>query len=358
MTPTGRSSRGAGVSIAAPRSFTRALAAAALSLGLPGPAQAQLPAGTATATPAAAASPAPLDAATPELPLWPGVAPGSEGVAVQESITERSTDAAVHDRFVAGVVRPRLLVFRAAKPSGTGVIITPGGGYGRTVLDKEGFETARWLAARGVSAFVLLYRLPGEGHAQRADVPLQDAQRAVRLVRGRAQELGLDAHRIGFLGFSAGGHVAASVATRFDAKVYAPVDALDAGSARPDFSILIYPVISMDASIGHGGSRRALLGETPSAAALATYSLENAVTAATPPTLLILADDDTVVLPENSLRYYSALHRNGVPAELHIFARGKHGFGIRGAQGLPVGNWPELVGAWLAASGFAVMPER
>jgi len=175
-------------------------------------------------------------------------------------------------------------------------------------------------------------------------------------VRGRARDYGLDEHRIGVLGFSAGGHVAASVATRFDAKVYADVDALDAGSARPDFSILLYPVISMDATFAHGGSRDALLGEAPSAAAVASYSLQNAVTAATPPTLLISADDDTAVIPENSLRYYAALHRHGVPAEMHIFARGKHGFGIRGAQGLPVGNWPEIAWAWLTASGFLPAP--
>jgi acetyl esterase/lipase len=128
------------------------------------------------------------------------------------------------------------------------------------------------------------------------------------------------------------------------------VDALDAGSARPDFSILLYPVISLDASIAHGGSRLALLGEAPSAAAILRYSLENAVTAATPPTLLILADDDASVVPENSLRYYAALHRNGVPAELHIYAHGKHGFGIRQAQGLPIGKWPEVAWTWLAAS--------
>ena len=330
----------------APTSFVRGIAGVALlALGVLQPARA--------APPAAAIEPA-----ASEIALWPGAAPGSETLALNETITERSTDPAVHDRFVAGVLRPRLLVFRAQTPNGTAVIITPGGGYVRTVLDKEGFETARWLAARGVSAFVLVYRLPGEGHERRADVPLQDAQRAVRLVRARAHELGIDVHRIGFLGFSAGGHVAASVATRFDARVYAPVDALDAASARPDFSILLYPVVSMDASIAHAGSRRALLGDAPSPTALATHSLENAVTAATPPTLLILTDDDTVVLPENGLRYHASLRRNHVPAELHIFARGKHGFGIRGAQGLPVGDWPELVGAWLAASGFGVMPER
>jgi acetyl esterase/lipase len=306
----------------------------------------------ACAAPAASA----VEPAATEIALWPDVAPGSRGLTLKESITERSADPTIRDRFVSGVLRPRLLVFPAPRPNGTGVILAPGGGFVREVLDKEGFETARWLAARGVSAFVLVYRLPGEGHAQRADVPLQDAQRAVRLVRGRANDFGLDAHRIGFLGFSAGGHVAASVATRFEAKVYAPVDALDAGSARPDFSILLYPVISMDASIAHGGSRQALLGEAPSAAAVASASLENAVTASTPPTLLILTDDDPAVPPDNGVRYYSALHRNGVPAELHVFASGKHGFGIRLAQGLPVGDWPKMAQTWLEASGFLPAP--
>jgi acetyl esterase/lipase len=307
---------------------------------------------SAVLSPALAAEHAAIEPGIAELALWPGVAPGSQLVEVRETVTERSKDPQQRDRFVAGVTRPRLLLFPAAKPNGTGVIIAPGGGYVRTVLDKEGFETARWLAARGVSAFVLLYRLPGEGHAQRADVPLQDAQRAVRLVRGRARDWGLDARRIGVLGFSAGGHVAASVATRFDARVYGPVDELDRGSARPDFTILLYPVIRMDASFGHGGSRQALLGEAPSAATISSYSLEHAVTAATPPTLLILTGDDTAVLPENGLRYYSALHRSGVPAELHVFARGKHGFGIRLAQGLPVGSWPEVARTWLTDSGF------
>lgn len=337
------------------RSFVARSVALASLIGLgiePVAAAGPAPTGPAAAGPAAVVASALAPDAT-ELPLWPGLAPGSEQLtSLRESVTERSKDPQLKDRFVAGVTRPRLLVFRAAKPSGMGVIVAPGGAYARTVLDKEGFETARWLAARGVSAFVLLYRLPGEGHARRADVPLQDAQRAVRVVRGHARDLHLDGARIGVLGFSAGGHVAASVATRFDAQVYAPVDGLDAGSARPDFSILLYPVISMEATVGHGGSRQALLGEAPNAAAIASYSLENAVTAATPPTLLLLTGDDTAVVPENSLRYYAALRRHDVPAELHVFAKGGHGFGIRLAQGLPVGNWPELARTWLAASGL------
>jgi acetyl esterase/lipase len=296
-----------------------------------------------------------------EIALWPGAAPGSIGLALTESVTERSQDPQQRDRFVTGMLRPRLLWIKPDKPradTGLALIIAPGGGYVREVLDKEGLETARWLAARGISSFVLLYRLPGEGHQQRADVPLQDAQRAVRLLRGRAREFAIDPRRIGVLGFSAGGHVAASVATRFDAKVYRAVDALDALSARPDFSILLYAVLSLDPAIAHGGSRQALLGEAPSAAELRQYSAENNVTAATPPTLLILADDDTSVVPANSLRYYEALHRVSVPVELHIYARGKHGFGIRGARGLPVAAWPEVAWNWLSASGFLSSPAR
>jgi acetyl esterase/lipase len=306
----------------------------------------------------AAPSAAPLEAGTTQIALWPEAAPGSRDTTLTESISERSQDREHRDRFVVGVSRPRLVVFPATKPNGTALIIAPGGGYVREVLDKEGFETARWMAARGVSAFVLLYRLPGEGHAARADVPLQDAQRAVRVLRGRARELGVDAQRIGFMGFSAGGHVAASVATRFDAQVYAPLDALDAVSARPDFSILLYPVISLDPSIAHDGSRRALLGDSPSPAAIRSYSADQNVTAKAPPTLLILADDDPSVAPENALRYYRALHQMSVPAELHVFSQGKHGFGIRGAHGLPVGNWPELAWSWLTASGFVPASKR
>ena len=300
-----------------------------------------------------------------EIELWPGAAPGSSALALTESVTERSKDPRQQDRFVTGLLRPRLLWIKAEKvrapapnpePSGVALIIAPGGGYVREVLDKEGFETARWLAARGISSFVLLYRLPGEGHQQRADVPLQDAQRAVRLLRGRAREFGIDPRRIGVLGFSAGGHVAASVATRFDAKVYQPVDSLDALSARPDFSILLYAVVSLDPAIAHAGSRQALLGEAPSATEIRQYSAENNVTAATPPTLLILTDDDTSVVPANSLRYYEALHRLSVPVELHIYARGKHGFGIRGARGLPVAAWPDVAWSWLSASGFLASP--
>jgi acetyl esterase/lipase len=273
-------------------------------------------------------------------------------VTLTEAITERSSDPNRPDRFVSGVVRPKLLVFAAREPNGTALIIAPGGGYVREVLDKESFEIADWVSARGVTAFVLTYRLPGEGHERRADVPLQDAQRAMRLVRARAAEWRIDEARVGFMGFSAGGHVAASVATRADEVVYERVDAVDAKSARPSFSILLYPVISMDPGVGHTGSRQALLGESPSDALVLASSADRQVTARTPPTLMILAYDDTLVVPEHSLRYYRALHQAGVSAELHIYAAGKHGFGIRGAAGLPIGRWPEVAWSWLRSSGL------
>jgi acetyl esterase/lipase len=288
----------------------------------------------------------------PELRLWPGSAPGSGQLDLTETITNRSADPSRPDRAVSGVLHPTLSVFAPEHPSGVGLIIAPGGGYIREAIDKEGFEIASLLAGRGVTAFVLKYRLPAEGHAQRADVPLQDAQRAMRLVRARAAEFGVDSARIGCLGFSAGGHVAASLATRSGAKVYEPLDAIDSESARPDFSILLYPVISMVGGLAHAGSRNALLGPTPTELEVVTYSADHNVTSSTPPTLLILADDDATVAPENSLQYYRALHQAGVSAELHVFAAGRHGFGTHGAEGLPVGDWPNIASTWLMAAGI------
>ncbi|TWB44399.1 alpha/beta hydrolase [Nitrospirillum pindoramense] len=288
-------------------------------------------------------------------PIWPGgVGPGSEGVSIQESVVERSADPTLHDRYTLGITRPHLVVYRPSHPNGTALLVMPGGGYRWVVVDKEGDEIGRRLSAAGVTVFVLTYRLPGEGHAQAADVPLQDAQRALRLIRARAAEWGLDPHRIGAMGLSAGGHVAASLGTRYDAPVYAPVDTADQQSARPDFLALIYPVASMDPAIAHKGSRNQLLGATPTPAQDAAYSTERSVTSQTPPTFLLHADDDPSVPVENSLRFYAALHAAKVPAELHIFRQGGHGFGLRGARGLPVAAWPDLYIAWVR--GLGMMP--
>jgi acetyl esterase/lipase len=286
-----------------------------------------------------------------ELPLWPGVAPGSEQVTVSETVEDRSTDAKKPDRAVHGIRTPTLTAFVPKQPNGASLIIAPGGGYVREVIDKEGSEIASWFAERGVTVFVLKYRLPGEGHAHASFVALADAQRAVRLVRSQAASWQLDPARIGFLGFSAGGHVAASLATQFARKVYEPLDPSDALSARPDFLLLLYPVISMQEPIVHQGSKHALLGAHPSAADVALHSCELHVTNASPPTFLALADDDHAVLPENSLRYYQALKRAQVRAELHVFLHGGHGFALRGPPEEASRHWPELAWQWLLGLG-------
>lgn len=278
--------------------------------------------------------------------LWPSGPPGGIPAGLQQVMIDRAPPGGPIDRAVTGVVRPTLSVFRPARPDGSAVLLVPGGSYERVVVDKEGFETARWLADRGATAFVLLYRLPGDGWAAGPDAPLQDAQRALRLVRSRADAFGLDAARTGVLGFSAGGHLAARLATRFETGTYAGVDAADTQSLRPAFAGLLYPVISMRPGVAHATSRARLLGPAPSAQALAAYSVDEGAGPQTPPGFLTLALDDPSVPPENSLRMLAALRRAGVPAELHAFEEGGHGFGLRKAQGLPAAAWPELFHRW------------
>ncbi|MEC5388033.1 alpha/beta hydrolase [Uliginosibacterium sp. H3] len=282
-----------------------------------------------------------------EIPLWPAAAPGSAALTFDELIEERSPDtSAFFDRAITRISRPRLAVFRPERPNGAAILLVPGGGYQRVVWDKEGVDVARWLTGLGVTVCVLVYRLPAEGHEEGRNVPLQDAQRAMRLVRQHTAEWDVDVARVGAMGFSAGGHVVSSLATGFDRAVYAPVDAADGLSARPDFVVLGYPVISMDAVIAHAGSRQNLLGAEPDAALLKAHSSDECVDAATPETFILLPDDDAAVPPENSIRYYLALRKAGVKAELHVFRDGGHGFGIRLATG-PVSAWTRLCENWL-----------
>lgn len=305
--------------------------------------------------------------AASRIALWPGgLAPGDTPPAAPQRILERSADPALPDRYIEGVAQPYLVVYRPARPNGTALLVLPGGGYQRIVLDKEGAVLVPAFAeAGGITLFVLRYRLPGEGHPHGRDVPLADAQRAIRLIRARAGAFGVDPRRVGVLGFSAGGHVAASLATRFEERAYPARDAADRLSARPDFQLLVYPVIDMGAAsrcsdppapaqrcgasepIAHPGSRRHLLGAAPDAATVARYSLQNRVDARTPPGFLVHAQDDTAVPVENSLVFYAALRRAGVPAEMHLFPRGGHGFGIRGTAGLAVAAWPRLALDWI-----------
>jgi acetyl esterase/lipase len=227
------------------------------------------------------------------------------------------------------------------------VIICPGGGYGRLSVVREGRDVAARLNAMGVSAFVLRYRLKEYGHP----APLRDALRAVRLVRSRASEWGIRPDRIGILGFSAGGHLAASAATLFDAPEGKTGAALDSVDARPDFAVLVYPVILTEGPHAHEGSRRNLLGDNPDPSLVRRLSLDNQVTARTPPTFLVHTSEDTSVPLENSLAFYAALRRAGVPSELHLFPRGKHGFGLDEGLGA-TSKWMDRVQDWMGASGW------
>ncbi|WP_296596811.1 alpha/beta hydrolase [Phenylobacterium sp.] len=284
--------------------------------------------------------------------LWPGRAPGALSVLPREQIVDRRPKSGFQDRFVTGIGAPLMTVFRPAKPSGAACLIAPGGGYVRVVIDKEGFEIAHRLTAAGVACFVLRYRLPAEGWSDPSDVPLQDAQRAVRLIRANAGRYGIDPRRVAVLGCSAGGHVAASLATGHSRAVYAPIDDADRQSARPDLCALLYPVIDMARPYAHAGSRASLLGATPTPDTEARYSPHRQVTAETPPTFLVHAADDASVPVENSLNHLAALRAAKIPAEAHIFEEGGHGFGIWLARGKPAHAWPELFLAWAGRRGW------
>lgn len=281
-------------------------------------------------------------------PLWPdGDAPGAKSSNATLTLESDHTGNSAWDRAVTGVRAPHITVFRPQVSNGIGILVTPGGSYKRVVLDKEGTALAPAFTARGYTLFVMTYRLPGDGHLEGANAPLADVQRAMRTVRSQAARWGVQPDKLGVLGFSAGGHVAASLGTRFDEGVYPPSDAVDDVSARPDFMALVYPVISMNNDFGHLGSRRELIGENPTDEERQHYSLEQRVSRATPPTFLLHAIDDPSVKVENSLAMFTALRAQQIPVEMHLFERGLHGFGIRDALGLPAETWPQLMMNWI-----------
>lgn len=288
---------------------------------------------------------------TETIRLWSGAAPGGERVSVTAKVVERSTDPAFHDRFAQYTTDPILTVLRPNRPNGASLLLIPGGGYKWSVVDKEGMDCARVFAEAGVTCFVLRYRLPGDGWAAGPDAPLQDAQRALRLVRAQATAHGLDPARVGVLGASAGGHLAGLLTARTDA-TYAAVDEADTMSFRPDLSILMYPVATMADPFVHAGSRRELLGATPTAEAIGRYSLERMDWTGAPPVFLLHAIDDASVPVENSLQLLSALRAADVPAEAHLFQEGGHGFGIRLIEGKPATVWPRLAMAWASRHGW------
>jgi acetyl esterase/lipase len=261
--------------------------------------------------------------------LWPGAAPGMPAPPPAEEVRERSADPAYNDRAMFHIRRPRLAVFRPARPNGSAMLIIPGGSYARVVMDKEGFETARWLKARGVTAFVLFYRLAIDGWADGPDVSRLDAEQAMRLLRRDFAPA-----RIGAMGFSAGGHVCASLLVRAGA------------DTRPAAGVLLYPVISLSPPVANVESRVNLLGADPSPERERAYAPYLHVPAGAPPCLLIHAEDDPAVPVENTLLMRAALRARGAGVETHLFPDGGHGFGIRGARGKSVEHWPELFFAW------------
>ena len=283
---------------------------------------------------------------TETIDLWPGGPPGAPATLPIETVHERSRDPAYNDRYVTGISRPRMAVFRPANPNGGAALIFPGGGYRWVVVDKEGYEMARLLAARGITAFVLFYRLPADGWASGPDTPLIDAQRAVRLIRHRAGTYGIDPRRFSALGFSAGGHVCASLLTRFGAHVYDPIDSADSLSARPDIAAPIYPVISMSAPTAHAGSRELLIGKNASAELERAYNPALNVPSDAPPVFLCHAEDDPAVPVANTLMLREGLLKAKVPVETHLYPEGGHGFGLRLAKGKSVEGWQEVLFAW------------
>jgi acetyl esterase/lipase len=265
--------------------------------------------------------------------LWPDGAPGAKG-------TEDGD-------------KPSLTIYLPPEEKATGaaVVICPGGGYGHLAMDHEGHQIAQWLNSFGVAGFILKYRHRNSGAGYGHPAPLQDAQRAVRTVRARAKEWKINPGRIGILGFSAGGHLASSAGTHFQNRYSDIKDSIDRVSCRPDFMILIYPVISFTEWCTHKGSRRNLLGDNPEKELVENLSNEKQVTHQTPPTFLVHGDNDTGVPSENSIYFYLALRKAKVPAEMHIYENGRHGFGLGQNHGA-VSSWPLRCEEWMRGRGL------
>ncbi len=274
------------------------------------------------------------------IPLWP------EGV--PDLKADAGPEKEDNGRF-SNIHHPSLVVYAppAAKANGTAIIYAAGGGYVRVAVGANGGEITRWLNSLGVTVFVLKYRHADYGHP----APLRDALRAVRTIRTRAAELGVKSDRIGMLGGSAGAHLTASAGTLFDAPEGRTGAELDRVSGRPDFLVLIFPVITMEGPHAHGASRRALLGASPTAALQTRLSVDRQVSKDTPPTFLVHAAEDTTVVVENSLLFYQAMRRAKAPIEMHLYPRGPHGSGMDPKLG-PTAEWPRHCESWLRFNGW------
>ena len=277
------------------------------------------------------------------LKIWPDGIPGS---IININYFEKSMVTNERVSRYEKVTDPSITVFLPAveKATGAAVLICPGGGYGVLSFDHEGFAIARWLNDNGIAGIILKYRLPSDLIMKDKSVgPLQDAQEAMRIIRRKASEWKIDPRKIGVIGFSAGGHLASTLSTHYAEKVY---EIKDTTSARPDFSLLIYPVISFDSSFTHSGSRKNLIGDNPSDEAVKHFSNELLITDNTPPAFLVHSADDKVVPVKNSIVYFEGLVKNNIPAELHVFQKGGHGYGLAINNGTQ-SAWPDLCLNWL-----------
>jgi acetyl esterase/lipase len=277
--------------------------------------------------------------------LWPGDPPGMPAPPPAYAPTLNGPKDE-RQLWIRGIAKPEINVFRPARPDGSSLLVIPGGAYNFVSVQNEGIDVARRFTPTGTSIFVLTYRLPDEGWARRERVPLQDAQRAMRLLRANAARLAVDPARIGVLGFSAGGHLAADLATAFDEACYTAVDAADRISARPNHVGLVYPVASLQQGLGHDYSRDNLLGTGASTADIARHSPAEHVRADTPPCCFVHAMDDSTVPVAASLAMMDACRHVRVPVEAHLFETGGHGFGVPQQADAPAYGWPELFMAW------------
>ncbi|MBV8686552.1 MAG: alpha/beta hydrolase [Alphaproteobacteria bacterium] len=297
------------------------------------------------ATPAAGDPDAPPFPARERLALWPGPPPGSPARAPVLAPTMNGPKGA-RELWLRGIAVPEVHVYRPARPNGASLLALPGGGYQFVSFQNEGLDVAQRFNALGTTVFVLAYRLPGEGWARPHSVPLQDAQRAMRLIRARAGDLRIDSARLGVVGFSAGGHLAADLAVAHDERVYDPVDAADRLSARPAFAGLVYPVT--DLRIGTAATMLSGGGAAPPAAIVEARSPVRRITPAIMTSFLVHALDDPVVPLEHSLGWIAACRAAGGKVEAHLLQEGGHGFGLHLPPVLPGARWPELFAAWIA----------
>jgi acetyl esterase/lipase len=279
-----------------------------------------------------------------QIPIWPAAVPDAQPISGPEVVATTGNDSLVAGKpwvFVGKVSQPTLTVYSPkGNNTGAAVVVFPGGGYWILAIDLEGTEVCDWLTSKGITCVLLKYRVPGEnlsprsGAYPKSPMALEDAQRTVGLVRFHAAEWHIDPDKIGVLGFSAGGHLVAAVSTHFKNRLHPTFDAADKESCRPDFAVALYP--------GH------MLENTSKSFALNPYI---PVTSQTPPTFLLQAEDDPIDTVKNSLVYYAALKKAGVPVEMHLYAHGGHGFGLRRTH-LPITQWPQLVETWLATIGI------